>query len=531
MGDVDGFKNQVIQIVSPEISALSGALVVGGHDRDRPNLIWHIPTFGVFAAEMKLSEESEIDTGKRLAAKIYDLRTIFPEYTKLRITPVVVTQSQEKIEKIGAATLLVGFDHLSIGKLNLEIDPEIEKVEEYSQFMTRLQPALAFQAVVRKPNSDDGADDRRLMRLALDLEQIEGVMREVKDVLHIKGPPGSGKTLILIARARLLSENHPDWNIQVLAYNRTLKGYLDSELGHYDNVTVTSFWEFSMLRMQTIHDSDSDPSARFEAVKRLGIKRDVDALLIDEWQDFHPAWIRYCLETLRPNKGGLVVAGDIKQALYRSLLPSSALEGRNVDVFELKKPYRSTRQILELVNQLDSNFSTDGADLAPDGQSINLVYAQSLGHQAEFVAWEIKSMVNAGYRKARNIGVIGVTWKSVRIVQKELESQGVKCLMIGGNDNENVSPQWGYVTLTTVHSAKGYEFEVVFLMDVESLPESTENKDDLSRRRLAYVGPTRAKDELYISYTKQNQFIKAMQAMPKNFVQAWTWPDDYEVEK
>ena len=67
-----------------------------------------------------------------------------------------------------------------------------------------------------------------------------------------------------------------------------------------------------------------------------------------------------------------------------------------------------------------------------------------------------------------------------------------------------VGAEEGYVTLTTIHSAKGLEWKVVFLIwaaegrfpgplnaDAEGLEEE---------RRLMYVAATRARDELYISY-------------------------------
>ena len=528
MSDLEEIKQLIASKLNTEIIELRGKLVIGEHDRDRPSLVCYIPLFGLFAIEVQSTLETENDAGRRLSSKVLDLRSAFPECERLRVTQVVFSIAQLKIGKIGASTLIFGLNDLSINELTKIVSSQEEISEQYLNFINRLQPAIAFQAVVRKPVGELEISDRRLIRLALDLEQIEGVMREVKDVLHIKGPPGSGKTLMLIARARLLSEKYPDWKIQIVTYNRTLCGYLENELGHYENIKISTFFEFTRDRLQTFYPSDSDAMERFENVKKLGIKRNIDALLIDEWQDFHQSWIRYCLETLKPERGGLVLAGDVKQALYRSSLPVAALEGHNVEVFELKRPYRSTRQILELVSRLDSDFSTEGVDLAPDGQPINLVYAPTLHSQAEFVAWQINSILTSGFRKARDIGVIGATWKSVEKVQAELGKLGIDCLQVGGSNGSD-SPQWGSVTVTTVHSAKGYEFDVVFLLAIESLPESKNNEDELSRRRIAYVGPTRAKDELFITYTKQNRFLKVMHSMPKEFVQPWTWPDDYEV--
>ena len=65
------------------------------------------------------------------------------------------------------------------------------------------------------------------------------------------------------------------------------------------------------------------------------------------------------------------------------------------------------------------------------------------------------------------------------------------------------------VQLMTYHSAKGLEFEVVFLPQVEDreIPywRALEEDKVAEERRLFYVGLTRAKRELYVSWSRRRE--------------------------
>ncbi len=69
------------------------------------------------------------------------------------------------------------------------------------------------------------------------------------------------------------------------------------------------------------------------------------------------------------------------------------------------------------------------------------------------------------------------------------------------------------VTMMTVHSAKGLEFPVVFIAGLEDglfpLMRTQENRDEMEEeRRLFYVGATRAKEVLYLSWARSRRRYK-----------------------
>ncbi|MEG2348282.1 MAG: DNA helicase PcrA [Clostridia bacterium] len=80
------------------------------------------------------------------------------------------------------------------------------------------------------------------------------------------------------------------------------------------------------------------------------------------------------------------------------------------------------------------------------------------------------------------------------------------------------------VTLMTMHSAKGLEFNIVFLVGMEEglFPSKRAMDEDESveeERRLCYVGITRAKEELYITNaSKRTMYGSTTYTMPSRFV-------------
>lgn len=99
-------------------------------------------------------------------------------------------------------------------------------------------------------------------------------------------------------------------------------------------------------------------------------------------------------------------------------------------------------------------------------------------------------------------------------------------------DIDNYDARLGAVTLMTLHAAKGLEFPVVFVCGLEEglfpLSRSMERPEDLEEeRRLFYVGATRAKERLFLTYARVRNRFGPMASIKSRFLEEI--PSEYAV--
>lgn len=90
-------------------------------------------------------------------------------------------------------------------------------------------------------------------------------------------------------------------------------------------------------------------------------------------------------------------------------------------------------------------------------------------------------------------------------------------------DIDNIENEKDCVTLMTLHAAKGLEFDVVFFIGLEEglLPHSQtlmDPKELAEEIRLAYVGLTRARKQLFLLYAQSRQMYGSFQSNPPSRV-------------
>lgn len=419
-------------------------------------------------------------------------------------------------------------------------------VEALSGLRDRLYPDTTFERLRLVCN--DGRAERVAVRVRLSAEQ-ESLARTMNgDTTLLKGVAGSGKSLVIAARARHLAEMHPDWTVQVLCFNYALVPYLRALIGRsYRNVHVDTFYRW----VRTFHlwldwrNPNDHEAAINEAISTRQLAGQYDALLVDEGQDFLPAWYRLLRHTLRLNRGGALVALDGAQSIYQELSLAQLSDG-SVSSVSLDKNYRNTAQIGHFafgtvfgVRQGtdaqvgDSRRPTLG-EFVSEGEPVQVVWARIWDEQAEFVAKEIRRLVREGHAEYRDIAVLFPRWAgTANRLSEAMEKARVPYFVLKRNQesreafdlNENV------VKLLTVHAAKGLEFSIVFLFGAEAIPIPKRFQDaaeaEANWARVLYVGMTRATDLLYVTYTKMNQIVERAAAL-KAWCELRSYPDDFE---
>jgi len=226
-----------------------------------------------------------------------------------------------------------------------------------------------------------------------------------------------------------------------------------------------------------------------------------DAIFADEIQDLSPVIIHTIKALLKEDKSLVVLAGDYKQSIYRKTFSwkdvSMPFHGQNVVI--LRKNYRNSVQILNEAHRMTKHFGLDWKkpiSCGRQGKEVDYIY-----YQGEERIQKLAGMINflhfdQGIEYA-DIAVFSPSKKIEKMTDQLLKS-GIPSIYL---KNSDAFYRKDCVKLSTLHSAKGLEFRVVILIDIEkdlfNMPTSNKDIRLLQAIKLLYVGMTRAYDCLF----------------------------------
>jgi superfamily I DNA and RNA helicase len=361
----------------------------------------------------------------------------------------------------------------------------------------------------------------------------------------ILGPSGSGKTLILVHKAAFLLRYNPDIkNILFVCYNVTLVNYIkrllaDKKVSLGENgVRVLHFYQLCSEIIGEDVAYENESSEYYEVIDQEALSKvqdykiKYDATLVDEGQDFSDNMYKIVTALLNEKTNNLTIALDDNQDIYRrdSSWKDIGIQARG-RVHKISYVYRNTKEISDFASKfieedvsIDEDKKPKQLELFPDyfdfrGPKPKLIQFESFDSITEYVAKEIVEIVNAEGCPYSEIAIIyckkSIDDKDIYLLPKmfktALNSKGI----LADWASENYHSKQSYdittnkVTISTIHSTKGFDYMCVFLIGLDLLEENGWSKEQITN--MTYVAITRARYQLFIPYIHKTSLIQSLE--------------------
>jgi hypothetical protein len=403
-----------------------------------------------------------------------------------------------------------------------------------------IHPHIVVQSATQKLRDqydDSGHSFSTLLRV-LDAKQEQKARNLGSGHRLVFGVAGSGKTTILVARAKYLAEQHQDKKGLVLCFNRPLAAYLKAQLTGYSNVKTETFHQVAFKFGIDSRKWETDFASELKsAILQKG--ENYDFILIDEAQDFDPEWFECVLALSNDqNDGDLFITGDGSQGLYRQRSKRFSWRSKGIHAQGrteyLHENYRNAGKIYQLAVEFSgpSEFGeVEGESYAgPAGQphSVasggNIVVFQeknraeevsrvvSLASQLMAGGWPINNQAESTLIHFTDIGIMYPTHKNHEslitdsLIPRLRAACHVPVVWTSDPSGANRSDFSPAIRVQTIHHAKGLQYRAVIFMWADLLPFAQSDADQ--DRKLFYVALTRATEFLAIVHSGHSSFLK-----------------------
>jgi hypothetical protein len=249
------------------------------------------------------------------------------------------------------------------------------------------------------------------------------------------------------------------------------------------------------------------------------LKEKIKYVFIDEFQDINDIQFKIIKELSKIAKN-IFLVGDDLQNIYsfrgsnnniilniKNYFPKIQLETMNIN-------YRSSPEIIGLANEIQKmNKQNFKKEMIPDKGSNNapkVFIFDNLSKEINFIVSSIYSDLKKGYKK-KQIAVLCRTNMPLYFLEEQLQKCGIKNKIL---TSENYLSNC--ISLSTIHSAKGLEWDKVYLVGMNNSYFPNSKSDIEEERRLFYVAVTRAKHNLIISLNKKDECSSLLKEIPEN---------------
>jgi DNA helicase II / ATP-dependent DNA helicase PcrA len=361
----------------------------------------------------------------------------------------------------------------------------------------------------------------------LSKEQRETMLAKTQGISVVVGPPGSGKTVIAIFRANKI-RNRGD-KVESLVYNQVLSRFTATDSTFY--VWIGKWWK---KVTGSSHPQKWIPHSRWRFPDFIEMRNYALAggksnfrengtwghVIIDEAQDFPKECHSFMsavqnnvFEDLPDKAASLMILADENQ---RITTDNSTIEEildcyiqEQEDVYTLKKNYRNTHEIAEFASRFYVGLSSGIPEFPEErrGEKPRLTVTGDVDEAVAKITTFVKNHDN------QEIGVLVQYDNTRQKLYNKLEHRlpdGIRVQSYSSNPKHKGNfpaedlafDKKGVVTILCFASAKGLEFDSVFLPELQTLRVDAASSD--TARMLLYVMCSRARTYLELMVTDRN---------------------------
>ncbi len=277
-----------------------------------------------------------------------------------------------------------------------------------------------------------------------------------------------------------------------------------------------------LLEEAGLCDWNDLPLVGLEKLKTTPLVKPYDDVILDEGQDLSAVQLRLIGDLikgngLRPHITCMVLA-DASQTIYNRGFSwkEAGIEARGRTSI-LRKNFRNTVQVAAAAAELISHNIL----LVQENEFIKPIWSHRVGarprvvccdlqdREVRFVCEELQDLVGGGYFRLFDFAILCPTNDLCKLYCDELTVRNIPCI-VHRDQAFNILEE--KVKIMTIHSAKGIEFPVVFVVGVrrgkiprhinrQGLDEEETQLDQERYRTLLYVAMTRAAENLFLVTT------------------------------
>lgn len=348
---------------------------------------------------------------------------------------------------------------------------------------------------------------------------------------------GTGKTTTILCRIKYLLDNctTPD-KILVLTFNVASKNNLVERIiqlfGFNIKIEIKTIDAFCYKLTDLYKNSNMKISIREYGnnakliMDKYGdiITANYDYVFFDEFQD-----VDHCqfsiLQTFTKYGKYLTVIGDDAQNIYQFrgsdnyyIINYDKLIN-NTRTYKITTNYRSTKQIVDIANKsISYNNDKIHKDMKHKINDIGNIYVNHKKTQEQSINNLIENiLIYAKTINLNNICILSRNTMPLKAIETKLAEKKIEFTSLFNDsatkeaDNSKILIKPNSVILSTIHNAKGLEWDVVFLVGLSDIHFPSHLNNGLQNieeeRRLFYVAITRAKRYLHFVYSSKDMPI------------------------